>query len=83
MAELLVGQLQEDFQKALKLEDLNKRLVQRQALSIEEYEMIFSEKLPNDGKAHLFEPSVLPGDFYLAKIDGHRRYYQQYKIQTN
>ncbi|EKB56081.1 hydroxymethylglutaryl-CoA synthase [Facklamia hominis] len=83
VAELLVGQLQVDYRKALKLEDLNKRLAQRQELSIEEYEMIFSEKLPNDGKTHLLEPSVLPGDFYLTKIDGHRRYYQQYKTQTD
>ena len=77
VAELFSGTLQEGFRQALDLEALKAHLERRQALAVQDYERIFSQRLPQEADYQVARQSQEAG-FVLDKIDGHRRYYRQY-----
>ena len=74
VAELFSGSLQEGFRQALDLAALKAHLERRQALSVQDYERIFSQRLPQEADYQVARQSQEAG-FVLDKIDGHRRYY--------
>ena len=77
VAELFSGTLQEGFREALDLAALKAHLERRQALSVQDYERIFAQRLPQEADYQVVRQSQEAG-FVLDKIDGHRRYYRQY-----
>lgn len=66
--------LMEDYKKSLTVEANHTLLADRQALSIAEYEKMFSEKLPTDGGTYSFSDS---SDFAINKISEDIRYYNK------
>ena len=77
VAELFSGTLQEGYREALDLAALKAHLERRQALSVQDYERIFAQRLPQEADYQVVRQSQEAG-FVLDKIDGHRRYYRQY-----
>ncbi|MGX7109329.1 hydroxymethylglutaryl-CoA synthase [Facklamia miroungae] len=77
VAECFFGELQAGFRKVILTKELEKMFESRRKLSVDQYESLYMETLESNDGIFDFEPSVHEGEFYLAKIDHHRRYYQQ------
>lgn len=66
--------LMEDYQQYLSIEENQLLLSKRKRLSITEYEEMFAEKLPTDGKTYTFSD---PTKFAINKISDNIRYYNK------
>jgi hydroxymethylglutaryl-CoA synthase len=75
VAEYFSGVMQKDYQNMLQIEDNQKMLTSRQALSYEEYEKFFNFVLPEDG-SEFYIPRHDTGHFRLAGIKNHKRLYE-------
>lgn len=80
VAELLTGTIQEQYLTALEKEAVIQHFNNREALTIDQYEEIYTEKVPTDDEKTIIADTTKRTGFYLAKVDAHRRYY---KFRTN
>ncbi|MGF3075818.1 hydroxymethylglutaryl-CoA synthase [Facklamia sp. P12955] len=83
VAECFFGALQPGFREAILLNEIEAMFQKRRKLSIEEYEKLYLEAIEPSDEIIEFDPSVHEGEFYLAKIDNHRRYYLQNASHQN
>lgn len=75
VGEFFTLQLLPHYKEFLRKDNHEKMLSERQALSLEQYEQMFSEVLPKDGSEVLL---AVPNDkVVLQKISDHIRYYQK------
>lgn len=75
VAELLIGELQDGYQKHLDIESMLDQLDQRQALTVAQYEQLYQESIPvTEDEFIVCQQATEPG-FYLHRVDGHRRFY--------
>ncbi len=77
VAEWLSGELQVGYQAGILQKEVEDQLTSRRKLKIEEYETLYRQALSESDSIQEYEPSVGQGDFYLARIDHHRRYYER------
>ncbi len=77
VAELLLGNLQEGYQKAVAKEDILSMFKSRTSLSVADYETLFAKTLNQEDELVEYDATVAAGEFYLEKIDNHRRYYKR------
>lgn len=75
VAEYFSGVACDNYRNMLQIEDNQKMLDSRQALSYQEYEEFFNFSLPEDGN-EFYTPHYNTGDFRLAGIKDHKRLYE-------
>lgn len=76
VAELLTGTIQDQYLNALNKESVIQHFNKRESLTIEQYEEIYNELIPEDDKKSIIPDSTREEGFYLAEVDAHRRYYK-------
>lgn len=79
VAEFFYGQLQPEFRSALLIDQIQNRFDQRRRVTVDEYEAIYQEELTQADEKIEYKSTVMPGDFYLSKIDHHRRFYRRHQ----
>lgn len=79
VAEFFTGRLVVDFQNHIQKEAHTALLNDRQALTIDQYEAIFKEKLPTDGTSLSLNNTEDPASIQLKEVTEHQRHYQNVK----
>lgn len=77
VAELLMGELQENYQEALRKNETDAMFEARTLVTIPEYETLFNKSLNQEDEVVEYPSTVSGDEFYLEKIDNHRRYYNR------
>ena len=78
VAELITGTLQDQYLSMIEKEKIMAHFNRRQEVDIEQYETMYEERIPvSDDKVIVCNQPTDIG-FYLAEVDGHRRYYRYF-----
>lgn len=73
VSEFFTGYLEENYQEYLFAQSHQEMLDSRKRISVDEYEMIFSESLPEHGESAEYTSDV---PFSITKIENDIRYYK-------
>lgn len=75
VAEFFTGEIQEGYREVVNHDSVYDLLDQRRKISIEDYEALFDDVLPNQETYQIPDEKIdFPG-FYLAGVEGYRRQY--------
>lgn len=75
VGEFFTGTLQDGYRDHLYAEQHKHLLDQREKVSVETYEKVFSQTVPVDGSTKAFDASTDPAPIYLSGIKDHMRQY--------
>lgn len=76
VAELVIGELQDDYQQFLNREIVQKHFNRREAISVAEYEQYFKDAL-NSGEGQTLSFDPIEEGYYLKEIENARRLYDK------
>lgn len=76
VAEIFIGQLQENYRDQIDQPGMLAHLDRRQALTVEQYEALYQAKIPVTDDKFIVCDQAPESGFYLAQVDYHRRQYK-------
>lgn len=78
VSELLLGTIQPKYLETLKKEKIIGHFSRRQKITVDEYEEIFNQMLPEESGTHQIVSLPIEPGFYLKEINNHKRSYAYY-----